>query len=129
MKFSKYVFLISGIYGVLALVPLYFLENNPQFVKPPAVTHPEFYYGFIGVGFAWQVAFFIISRDPVRYRIMMIPSILEKLSFCIALFYLIAIHRTNPSMMLAGIADLLMAILFGVSYFRTIKAAKNTVGT
>jgi len=122
MKFAKYVFFISGIYGVLALVPLYFLENNPRFVIPPAVTHPEFYYGFIGVAFAWQVAFFIIAIDPVKYRTMMIPSMLEKLLFCGALFNLIAGGRVDFSMMSAGIADLIMAILFGVAFVRTKSA-------
>jgi hypothetical protein len=41
---------------------------------PPAITHPGFYYGFVSVGLAWQVAFFVIARDPVRFRLMMIPG-------------------------------------------------------
>jgi hypothetical protein len=28
--------------------------------NPPAITHPGFYYGFITVGLAWQVAFLVI---------------------------------------------------------------------
>jgi len=44
---------------------------------PPAITHPGFYYGFVSVGLAWQVAFLVIARDPVRFRLMMIPAALE----------------------------------------------------
>jgi hypothetical protein len=41
--------------------------------QPPAITHPEFYYGFVGVATTWQVTFLIIRRDPKRYRPLM-PS-------------------------------------------------------
>jgi hypothetical protein len=32
------------------------------------------------VALAWQVAFLIIARDVQRYRLFMLPAILEKLS-------------------------------------------------
>ena len=48
---------------------------------PPAITHPGFYYGFVSVGLAWQVAFIVIARDPVRFRTMMIPAMLEKFGY------------------------------------------------
>jgi hypothetical protein len=41
--------------------------------EPPAITHSEFYYGFVGFAMTWQVAFLIIRRDPKRYRPLM-PS-------------------------------------------------------
>ena len=28
---------------------------------PPAITHPEYFYGFLGVAAAWQVAFLVIA--------------------------------------------------------------------
>jgi hypothetical protein len=42
------VFLISGIYGVLILAPGLFLERLSEEVASPAISHPEFYYGFLG---------------------------------------------------------------------------------
>jgi hypothetical protein len=52
---------------------------------PPPITQPEFFYGFVGVSLAWQVLFLFLARDPQRYRLMMLPSILEKISYGIAL--------------------------------------------
>jgi hypothetical protein len=88
MKFARYVFLIAGIYGLLVLVPMYFMEQKQSTDFPPPITHPEFYYGFLGVAVAWQVAFLVLATDPKRYRLMIIPAILEKASFAIAVIIL-----------------------------------------
>ena len=84
MKFASRVFRYGGIYGLLVLVPQYFTEVKVGTDYPPAITHPEFYYGFLGVAISWQLAFLLISKDPLRYRAMMIPSILEKTAFGVA---------------------------------------------
>ena len=76
--FARRVFTVAGIYGLVVLVPFYFLERWLGENRPPAITHAEFYYGFAGVAVAWQVAFLIIGRDPVRYRLLMLPAILAK---------------------------------------------------
>src|SRR5262245_26733618 len=70
MKFAKVVFLVAGIYGLLVLVPQFFLEARIGRDTPPPITHPEFFYGFICVAVAWQVLFLVLSKDPVRYRPM-----------------------------------------------------------
>jgi hypothetical protein len=49
MKFSKIVFYAAGVCGLLVLVPQYFLEEKNGRDFPPAINHPEYYYGFIGV--------------------------------------------------------------------------------
>ena len=59
------------------LVPQYFLEQKVGIDYPPAITHPEYFYGFLGVAIAWQVAFLIIGQDPLRFRPMMLPSALR----------------------------------------------------
>src|ERR1700687_1448365 len=81
MKVAKIVFWIAGIWGVLVLTPLYFMFDVIGRQDPPAITHPGFYYGFISVGLAWQVAFFVIARDPVRFRLMIIPAVIEKFGY------------------------------------------------
>ncbi|PYV84038.1 MAG: hypothetical protein DMG93_06485 [Acidobacteria bacterium] len=48
MKFAKVVFTIAGILGLLELVPLYFMYNVIGRQDPPVITHPGFYYGFVG---------------------------------------------------------------------------------
>ena len=77
MKFAKIVFLVAGIWGVLVITPLFFLFDLIGKNDPPAITHPGFYYGFACVTLAWQIAFLVISRDPVRLRPMMIPCMLK----------------------------------------------------
>src|SRR5689334_23841932 len=64
MLFAKRVFLIAGLYGLAVMAPQLFLESKTSADYPPAITHPEFYYGFVLVAIAWQVAFLTISRDP-----------------------------------------------------------------
>ncbi len=94
MKFARWTYLLAGIYGLLVLVPQYFLEEKNGMSNPPAINHPEYYYGFIGVGIAWQIAFLVISRDPQRYRPLMIVSVIEKYSYGIAV---VAFIRAQPS--------------------------------
>jgi hypothetical protein len=114
MKLAKVVFLVAGIYGVLVLVPQYFMEAKIGRDFPPPITHPEHFYGFIGVALAWQVLFFVIARDPERYRGAIVPAILEKLAFGIAAIVLFAQGRLAVPVLGAGILDLLFAALFAL---------------
>lgn len=116
MKFARRLFNIAGIYGLLVLVPQYFMEAKNGRDYPPPITHPEYYYGFVGVAVAWQVLFLILARDPKRYRLMIIPAILEKLSFAIAAFILYAQQRLGTTMLLAASIDLLLGVLFIVAF-------------
>ena len=119
MKFARYVFAIAGIYGVLVLVPQYFMLDAFGQANPPAVTHAEFYYGFTGVALAFQIVFLIIATDPPRYRPMMLASIAEKLTFAIAVGLLLAEGHTPSSIAAGAGVDLVLAVLFAVSYFKT----------
>jgi hypothetical protein len=119
MKFAKIVFRIAGIWGLLIITPLYFIFDLIGKKDPPPITHPAFYYGFVGVALVWQVAFLIISADPVRFRPLMIAAILEKLAYSIPLLILISQKRTSPNdLVFAGI-DLLLCFLFLAAYLRT----------
>jgi hypothetical protein len=119
MKFAGRLFLIAGIYGLIVILPQYFLEAKTGRDFPPPITHPEYYYGFIGVAVAWQVVFLIISRDPVRYRAMMIPSVLEKATFGVAAVILFLMGRVTSLMLGFGIIDLILGALFIVAYGKT----------
>jgi hypothetical protein len=98
------------------------LEERVGREYPPPITHPEYFYGFVGVGLAWQVAFLIIARDPPRFRAMMLPGVLEKFSFGLAALALYARGRLATAVLpFAGI-DLLLGVLFLVAYVRTPRA-------
>lgn len=119
MKFAKVVFWIAGIWGFLVLMPLYFMLDLIGRQDPPPITHPAFFYGFVSVALAWQVAFLVIARDPVRFRRMMIPSVLEKFGYSASLLALYLQHRLHPSdLVLAGV-DTLLGVLFLIAFFKT----------
>lgn len=121
MKFAKYTFYTAGIYGLIALLPQYFLEEKNSRDFPPAITHPEYFYGFVGVALAFQVVFLIIANNPVKYRAMMIPSVIEKFSFAIAVYVLFAVERVHSLMVGVATIDLILGILFVISFLKTPK--------
>jgi hypothetical protein len=118
MKFAKIVFWIAGIWGLLVITPLYFLFDIIGQKDPPPITHPGFFYGFVGCALAWQVAFCFIATDPTRYRPLMLPSILEKAAYAIAIVTLVLQGRTNPGDLLFAGTDALLGVLFVIVYFR-----------
>ena len=122
MRFARLVFLIAGIYGVIVIAPQYFLEAKTGRDFPPPINHPEFYYGFLGVTLAWQILFLMLSRDPVRYRPLMIPSVLEKAGFPIAIAVLYAQHRVSGVMLGPAFIDVVLGLLFIASYLKTKQA-------
>jgi hypothetical protein len=124
MTFAKRVFFIAAILGVIVLAPQYFMEARIGRDFPPPITHPEHFYGFVGVALAWQILFFIIARDPVRYRGAMIPGILEKVAFGAAAVVLYAQGRAAIPILVAGILDLIFAALFWVAWRATPETAR-----
>ncbi|MFZ0418406.1 MAG: hypothetical protein WAM04_09880 [Candidatus Sulfotelmatobacter sp.] len=130
MKFARIVFWIAAIWGVLVLTPLYFMFDLIGRNDPPPITHPGFYYGFVSVGLAFQVAFIVIARDPVRLRPMMIPSVLEKFGYGATLLVLYLQNRLHPQDLALGGIDLLFGVLFLAAFFRTgdSNAAKSKTG-
>jgi hypothetical protein len=119
MRFAKIVFWVAGVWGLLVLTPLYFMLDLIGRNDPPPITHPGFFYGFVGVGLAWQVAFIFIATDPVRHRPLMIPSILEKVSYGGAVIVLVLQSRMHKSDLLFAGTDLLLGFLFVLAYFKT----------
>jgi len=119
MKFAKIVFWIAGIWGLLVLAPLYFMFDLIGRQDPPPITHPGFFYGFVGAGLVWQIVFFVIATDPARYRPLMIPSLLEKVSYVAPVVVLVLQGRMHPSDLVFVGSDLLLGVLFTVAYFKT----------
>src|SRR5216683_2402287 len=102
MKCARRVFLVAGVYGLIVLLPQYFMEGRIAADNPPPLTHPEYFYGFIGVGLAWQI----------RYRLVMLPATLEKLAFGGAALILYFQHRLALQGFTFGLVDLALAALF-----------------
>lgn len=116
--FARRVYTFAGIYGVIVMLPQYFLEDRIGRDTPPAITHPEYFYGFIGIVLAWQLAFLVIGRDPARFRALMPVTVLEKLAFAVPVGMLYSQGRVVQTTLLFGAIDLVLGILFFVSYRR-----------
>jgi hypothetical protein len=119
MKFAKVVFWVAGIWGVLVVTPLYFLFDVIGRQDPPAITHPGFYYGFAGCALAWQIAFLFIAREPVRLRPMMIPSVVEKFTFGVAVVALVMQGRMHSGDLVFAATDLTLGVLFVAAWVVT----------
>lgn len=120
-RFPRWVFLAAGLFGILLVAPQYFLETQYNRDHPPTITHPEFYYGFLGVALTCQVLFVVVGADPVRYRPMMLIGVMEKGGFAIAIPILYVAHRAPGLMAVMAGVDGLWALLFVVAYIKTPK--------
>ena len=126
MKFARVLFLIAGIWGLLVITPLYFLFDKIGQQDPPAITHPGFYYGFVGAGLAWQFVFFVIAKDPARFRPLMLPSVFEKFSYTVAGAILLRQGRMHGSDTIFVVVDFLLGVMFLLAFFRTASGLSQT---
>ena len=119
MTFARRVFQIAAIYGLLVLVPQYFSRARPGATSRRRSRIPRYLYGFIGIAVAWQLAFLVIARDPVRYRPLMPVAVVEKLAFGVPAIVLYATGRLSGQMLGAGLIDLSLGVLFVIAFIRT----------
>jgi hypothetical protein len=125
MRFARWVFLLAGVYGLLVMAPQFFLEEQIGREQPPPITHPEYFYGFVGVVLAWQVLFLVIASDPVRFRPAMLPAVLEKLSFAVAVPLLYLQQRVAPVVVVFAAVDAVLAVLFILAFLWTPRVSER----
>jgi hypothetical protein len=125
MKFARIAYGVAAAYGFIALTPLYFLLGRIGHDAPPPVTHPEFYYGFVGVAILWQMVFVLIARDPIRYRSIMPITILEKLIYTVPVLVLYLEGQVNARIVPPSLIDPVFGVLFVFAYFRTPRPATS----
>jgi hypothetical protein len=125
MRFANLVFNVAGILGLLELTPLYFMYNVIGLKDPPPITHPAFFYGFVGTAIAWQIGFLTIARDPVRLRPLMIAAVVEKFTYAVAVIALYLQSRLRASDLPFGLQDLTLGTLFLISFFETAETAAS----
>jgi hypothetical protein len=126
MKFAKIVFYVAFAWGILIFTPLYFMFDTIGRQDPPPITHPGFYYGFAIVGLTFQFVFFVIARDPVRFRPMMLPSMLEKFGYFASFVALYFQHRLHGSDLVFAGVDLVLGVLFVLAFVITAPRTKLT---
>lgn len=116
MKFARVVFIGAGIWGICVLPPLYWLVDVTGRRYAPPTEYPHFFYGFLGVALAWQVAFLMIGSNPMRFRPLMVPGMLEKFGHVATLMALYGQGRIATADALAAIPDGLLGLLFMLAF-------------
>jgi hypothetical protein len=119
MKLARAVFIVAGIWGIAVLGPLYALVDVSGRRYAPPAEYPHFFYGFIGVALAWQIAFLLIGSNPSRFRPLMIPAVIEKLGFVVTTLVLYRRQRIPWQDAQAAIPDLLLCVLFVAAFVTT----------
>jgi hypothetical protein len=119
MTVARVVFFAAGVWGIVVLTPLYFLVDltGRQYAAP--VDYPHFFYGFLSVAMAWQIAFLVIGSSPARFRPLMIPAIVEKLSYVTGVAVLYGQGRLSVADATRAGPDLILGVLFLVAFVMT----------
>ena len=126
MKLAKWIYLVAGVFGLLVTAPMALAEKAIEQIMPPAVNHPEFFYGFVFLNACWQVLYLFLSTDPIRYRPMMIPSFLAKVSGVAALTWLSLQGRISSQWTVTIIVDGIWALLFVVAFWAAGRGPKKS---
>ena len=119
MRLAKYVFTGAGIWGIVVLAPLYWLFDITGRRYAPPADYPHFFFGFLSVAMAWQIAFLVIGSNPARFRPLMIAAILEKLGYVGTLIVMYVNGRIPVADTGPVVPDLLLGVLFIVAFART----------
>lgn len=125
MKVARLAFGTAAAYGFIVILPMYFLLEKVDSETPPAVTHPEFYYGFLGLALLWQCVFALIAKDPIRFRSIMPVAIGEKFVYTILVMLLYAQGRVQPTVFRWSLVDPIFGMLFVSAYFATREVARG----
>jgi hypothetical protein len=123
MRFARMVFIGAGIWGIVVLVPLYFLVDVSGRQYAPPTIYPHFFFGFVSVALAWQLAFLLIGTDPERFRPLMIMAVLEKLGWVMTLTVLYAGSHISALDAVSAVPDGLLGILFVAAFAASGRAA------
>lgn len=115
---GRIIFALAALYGIIVLFLGLFGEVQFNAAMPPAITHPEFYYGFHGVALVFQLVFVLIAIDPSRYRPLMLVAVLEKLAFFAPALWLYSSGRlAEGGPFYGGMIDGVWAFLFLLAWW------------
>ena len=119
MRFARFVFTGAGIWGIAVLTPVFWLVDVTGRRYTPPTDYPHFFYGFLWVAMAWQIAFLLIGSNPVRFRLLMLPAIVEKLGYVATLLLMYSRSRVTAADAQAAVPDGLLGLLFIVAFAKT----------
>jgi len=68
---------------------------------------------------AWQIAFLLIGSNPVRFRPLMLPSIVEKLGYVVAVAVLHQRGLISTTEAMTAAPDVVLGVLFIAAFVKT----------
>ncbi|WP_019517465.1 hypothetical protein [Sphingomonas sp. Mn802worker] len=104
-RWVRWWFRGAAIYGTTALLA--------SFAAPEVTTLPQL--AFTLTALAFQLVFWIISRDPVRYRPMMLAGVFEKAAFGVPALVL----ARGSTTAIFGAVDLILGVGFLLAWRAT----------
>jgi len=122
MRLAKNVFYGAGAWGILLVTPMFFLFDEIGRQRGVPITYPQFFYGFLVVTMAWQLAFLVIGSDPARYRLLMLPAMVEKFGFVVGMCVLFALGQITGMDAAIAAPDFVLGVLFAVAFAKTAGA-------
>ncbi len=128
MRLAKIIFIGAGIWGIAVLTPLYWLVDISGRHYAPPNDYPQFFYGFIGVAIAWQIAFLVIGSNPARFRMLMIPAMIEKFGYISTLILMYGRSQISSIEVQPAVPDGFIGLLFIVAFWATRTSERSTSG-
>src|SRR6187401_2206580 len=119
MRFARFVFIGAGVWGITVLTPLFWLVDITGRRYPPPTDYPQFFYGFLSVAMAWQIAFLVIASNPARLRPLMVAAVIDKLGFVLTVVVLHGQARLSSRGTQVIVPDLLLGVLFVIALIKT----------
>ncbi len=116
MRFARFTFVGAGIWGITVLTPFYWLVDVTGRVYRPPIDYPHFFYGFLSVAMAWQIAFLVIGSDPARFRPLMLVGVVEKLGHVFGVLAMYRQARITTLDAQGAIPDLVLALAFVAAF-------------
>jgi hypothetical protein len=117
MTYARWLFRIAGVYGLLTVAPMLFLEKTVG--GGGWIGRPEYYYGWVMAALVFQLMFLVIATDPARFRPLIPIAILEKFTWIAALWALALQGRVPPPTLVIGSVDAVWGTLFVIAWIRT----------
>ena len=118
VRAARLIYRIAAIYGLIVLLPLFLAEDLIARQAPPAITHPEYFYGFLGAASVMQLFYLVVAGDPLRFRPMMPITVLAKLNFVAVVAILFLQGRLGAATLPLPALDLVIGIAFAWAWLR-----------
>lgn len=112
VRTARLTYRFAGVYGLIVLIPFFFLEARIAAASPSGLSHVEYYYGFLGAAGVMQLVYLTIARDPVRFRPLMPLCALAKTAFFLPVAILWAQGRIPAALLEFASIDALLAAAF-----------------